>query len=185
MTNISGFEQMQESRLIERSGDCTEFDSILGIVFEYVIQVQIPGKPTPWTLRPCGFFSNSSLWSQQREKPSNAGEATAPDLRHLLDANLVPTLSEVYRIVFAQLRTVGVALEPRLISLFKTLLCIFEEYAPGYDTSICAQQSIKADFCSKDSQKGFRSSLPTANFRRLVFSRPFRIPCSHLSRNRG
>jgi hypothetical protein len=58
-------------------------------------------------------------------------ETTSPDLKFLLDANLVHALSDVYVSIFPRIKTVGPIAERSLESLFKTMLCIFEEHGPG------------------------------------------------------
>ncbi len=68
---------------------------------------------------------------QQRGRNSVANDGTATDLKQLLEANLVLSLSEVYATLFAQTKTVGPSLEPVLVNLFKIMLCVLEEYAPG------------------------------------------------------
>jgi hypothetical protein len=70
------------------------------------------------------------LTTQQRER--NSMDTTSPDLRFLLDANLIHALSDVYLSLFPQIRTVGPIAERSLDCLFKTMLCIFEEHGPGH-----------------------------------------------------
>jgi hypothetical protein len=79
---------------------------------------------------------------QQKDRPQNSAEWTAPDLRLLLGANLVQILSDIYQNVFGHLRTVGKPVEVCLSSLLKTMLCVFEEHPPGHPRRLFAKMSI-------------------------------------------